>query len=135
MFCCVCSSGSLGFNIMNCVIIFGFVVAAVMVNTSVADVTYEAKTTSHLTDKSSLRMLGTTENSSLRGGMLVKEERMSPYIFRWTDGRREPGDKISVTPWDDYDFNGSKDYEYQLTYRGCRITYIEARLLIVSLDS
>lgn len=42
------------------------------------------------------------------------------------------GDKMAVTPWDDYDFNGSKDYEYQLSYKGCRITYIEARLLIVS---
>lgn len=59
------------------------------------------------------------------------EQRRAPYVFRWSDGKRESGDRLSITPWDDYDFNGSKDYEYQLTYRGCRINYIHVRLLIV----
>lgn len=59
------------------------------------------------------------------------EQRSAPYVFRWSDGRRESGDRLSITPWDDYDFNGSKDYEYQLSYRGCRINYIHVRILIV----
>lgn len=61
----------------------------------------------------------------------AEERGSAPYVFRWSDGRRENGDRLSVTPWDDYDFNGSKDYEYQLNFRGCRINYIQVRLLIV----
>ena len=81
------------------------------------------------TNYGSLREM--TNSSSIEFMSHQRSQKSSPLIYRWQDGQRISGDKVSITPWDDYDFNGSKDYEYQLSYRGCQINKIEVRLLIV----
>lgn len=89
---------------------------------------FDEKSGNSTTNDGSLREM---TNRSVEYMSHQRLQRSAPLIYRWTDGQRISGDRVSVTPWDDYDFNGSKDYEYQLSYRGCQINKIEVRLLIV----
>lgn len=124
---------------MICIIIISLlllihdtVVAEQQHHDDIQEILLEEKSGNFNTDTSVFRkMLKTYNVTTVKSGLDDVERRSAPYVFRWSDGRRETGDRLSTTPWDDYDFNGAKDYEYQLSFRGCRINYIQVRLLIV----
>lgn len=48
------------------------------------------RTTTQLTDEKLLRML-LMNNTSLTRSVIVEEKSARPYIYRWSDGRRESG--------------------------------------------
>lgn len=131
------SCGSSGYNAssgqsMICVIIISVLLFkdAVVAEQQHDEAIVEEKTGNFNTEHGYFRKMMTSNGTSNKQ---QTEQKREPYVFRWYDGKREEGDRLSVTPWDDYDFNGAKDYEYQLRYnsRGCRINYIQVRLIIV----